>query len=261
MDKNIKKPVLLKQVLEFFNPEPNQNFVDCTLGQGAHALAILERTAPYGKLLGIDFEILVKPQPRLILVQDNFANLKQIVEKHNFKNIAGILFDLGFSNWQLEKSGRGFSFKKDETLDMRFGQLSVNSYQLTAEDIVNKWPKEELIRLFRKYGEEKEIIAQSIAQRIIKNRPLKTSAELAKLIYGWKSKARIFQALRIAVNQELANLEKALPQAMSLAEKVAVISFHSLEDRIVKNYFKTKIFSQEHCAKLRVWQKISAKSN
>ena len=254
MDKNIKKPVFLKQVLKFFNPQPNQNFIDCTLGQGGHALAILERIAPHGKLLGIDFEILVKPQRRLILVQDNFANLKQIAEKHNFKNIEGILFDLGFSNWQLEKSGRGFSFKKDEPLDMRFPSEGV-----TAQEILNQWPEQELEKIFRLYGEEKQ--SKSIARDIIANRPLKITQDLAGLICGWKSKAKIFQALRIAVNQELSNLEKALPQAMSLAEKVAVISFHSLEDRIVKNYFKTKIFSQEHCAKLRIWQKINAKLN
>jgi len=254
VDKNIKKPVLLKQVLKFFNPQPNQNFIDCTLGQGGHALVILERIAPHGKLLGIDFEILVKPQPRLILVQDNFANLKQIIEKHNFKNIEGVLFDLGFSNWQLEESGRGFSFKKDEPLDMRFARTGV-----TAQEILNQWPEQELEKIFRLYGEEKQ--SKSISRDVIANRPLETTQDLAKLIYAWKSKARIFQALRIAVNKELENLEKALPQAMSLTEKVAAISFHSLEDRIIKNYFKTNIFSQEHCAKLRVWQKINTKSN
>lgn len=258
MDKNIEKPVLLKQILFFFNPQPNQNFIDCTLGQGGHALAILKKIKPKGKVLGIDLNPIIKPQKNLIIVQDNFANLKQIVEKYNFKNIKGILFDLGFSDWQLEKSGRGFSFKKNEPLDMRFDQSSA----ISAQDIVNKWPKEELIRLFKKYGEEKEIVAKTIAQRIIDHRPLSTTQDLAKLIYGWKSKAKIFQALRIAVNKELENLEKALAQAMSLSPKVAVISFHSLEHRIVKKYFKTSraclptgIFARDHCAQLRIWQK------
>lgn len=254
MDKNLKRPVLLNQVLSFFNPKPNQNFIDCTLGKGGHALSILKKIAPKGKLLGIDFEILLKPRPRLILVQDNFANLKQIVKKHNFKNIAGILFDLGFSTWQLEKSKRGFSFKQNERLDMRFSQTGP-----TAQEILNQWPEQELEKIFRLFGEEKH--SKDIAQRIIKNRPVKTTQDLAKLIYAWKSKAKIFQALRIAVNKELENLEKALPQAMDLSPKAAVISFHSLEHKIVKKYFKTKIFAQEHCAQLRVWQKTNAKLN
>ncbi|MFH1392428.1 MAG: 16S rRNA (cytosine(1402)-N(4))-methyltransferase RsmH [bacterium] len=248
MDKQIEKPVLLKQVLNFFNPQSNQNFVDCTLGQAGHALALLKYIKPKGKVLGIDFKILVKPRPRLILAQDNFANLKEIVNKYNFKNISGILFDLGLSDWHLKKSSRGFSFQKNESLDMRMSDNGA-----TAQEILNQWPEQELEKIFRLYGEEKQ--SKSIAMAIVKNRPIQTTADLSKLIYSWKSRAKIFQALRIVINRELENLGKALPQAMDLAPKVAVISFHSLEDRIVKNYFKTKIFSQDQCAKLRIWEK------
>lgn len=246
------KPVLLKQVLEFFKPQANQNFVDCTIGQGGHALPILEKIKPNGKVLGIDLNIIIKPRPRLILVQDNFTNLKKIIIKYNFENIEGILFDLGFSDWQLEKSKKGFSYQKDELLDMRFSEEGV-----TAQEILNTWPEQELEKIFRLYGEEEH--SKNIAQDIVKNRPLQTTQDLARLIYTWKSKARIFQALRIAVNKELENLEKALPQAMAIANKVAVISFHSLEDRIVKNYFKTKIFAQDKFAKLRIWQQQKIK--
>jgi len=250
----IHKPVLLKQILQFFDPKPNQNFIDCTISQGGHSLPILERIAPNGKILGIDLNPVVKPQKRLIIAQDNFANLKKIVKKYNFQNIKGILFDLGWSTWQLEKSGKGFSFKKNEPLDMRFSNTGV-----TAEEILNTWPEQELERIFKLYGEEK--FSKEIAKKVIHKRPLKTTQDLASLIQNWKSKAKIFQAVRIAVNQELENLEKALPQAMGLAQKVAVITFHSLEDRIVKKHFKTKIFAQDRFAKLRIWQQPKEKLN
>jgi len=250
-------PVLLKEVLKYLNPQAGQNFIDCTVGFGGHTLSILKRIVPQGKVLGIELdekvlEILRKEMTaeRLILVQGNFTDLKKITKENNFYPINGILFDLGMSSWQIEKSGRGFSFQKDEPLDMRFG--SAISKSLTAEEIVNQWSEKELIEVFQEYGEER--YARKIARRICQTRqiqPIKTTSQLVEIIrrsVSNKYKYRrihfatlIFQALRIIVNDELNNLKKALPQALEILEKdgkLAIISFHSLEDRIVKNFFK-----------------------
>lgn len=261
MAKSVHKPVLLKQVLNFFNPQPGDNFIDATVGEGGHALPILQRTAPDGKLLGIDWnrEVLKKlrqmakerivadNQNRLILACGNFANLKAVVKRKKFVDVKGILFDLGLSSWLLEKSKRGFSFQKEEPLDMRFDQ----SQGITASEIVNKWPWQELKKIFVEYGELEEHIAQSIAQEIEKTRPLKTSRQLAGLVYRKKDKARLFQSLRIIVNNELENLEKGLNQAVNISQQVAVISFHSLEDRIAKKILGGELIkpSQEEIAK------------
>ncbi|MBZ9569637.1 16S rRNA (cytosine(1402)-N(4))-methyltransferase RsmH [Patescibacteria group bacterium] len=252
-------PVLQKEVLEYLVPEPNQNFIDCTIGQGGHALAILEKIAPYGKVLGIDFdsEILkclklrIKDllEKRLILVCNNFANLKKIVKKYNFKKVQGILFDLGISSWHLEKSKRGFSFQKDEILDMRYQSTKEG---LTAQKIVNDWPEKRLGKILKEYSEER--FARRIAREIVKNRkikPIKTTFQLIKIIkravlprYGRERihpATRTFQALRIAVNDELKNLEKALPQTLEILKpqgRLVIISFHSLEDRISKNFLR-----------------------
>ncbi len=252
-------PVLQKEVLEYLAPEPNQNFIDCTIGQGGHALAILEKIAPYGKVLGIDFdsEILkclklrIKDllEKRLTLVCNNFANLKKIVKKYNFKKVQGILFDLGISSWHLEKSKRGFSFQKDEILDMRYQSTKEG---LTAQKIVNDWPEKRLGKILKEYSEER--FARRIAREIVKNRkikPIKTTFQLIKIIkravLPRYEKGRIhpatrtFQALRIAVNDELKNLEKALPQTLEILKpqgRLVIISFHSLEDRISKNFLR-----------------------
>ena len=145
------KPVLLKEVLEYLNPLTGENFIDCTVGFGGHTFTILERVGPKGKVLGLELdekvlEILKKREinKRLVLVQGNFADLKEVVEKNNFSSVHGILFDLGMSSWQIEKSGRGFSFQRDEPLDMRSGPND-----LTAKEVINKWPEKELIRIFQ----------------------------------------------------------------------------------------------------------------
>jgi len=271
-------PVLLNEVIEYLKPESNKNFVDCTLGGGGHALKILEKIAPKGKVLGIDLDeraiesiksevckaksrkSKVKSLDRnLILVKDNFVNLKNIIEENNFYPVNGILIDLGISSAEYEESGKGFSFQKDEFLDMRFGTAPIPSLvkrgtcELTAYKIVNKWTKDKMIKIFKEYGEEKvasKIVNKIISERKIKN--IESSKELADLVFGEYIKAyknkpfkkhpatKVFQALRIAVNDELGNLEKVLPQAVELLEKggrLAIISFHSLEDRIVKRYF------------------------
>ncbi len=260
--------VLLKETIELLNPRPNQHFIDCTLGGGGHAAAILERTGPKGKLLGIDLDKnaieysrrrLKKFFGRYILVQDNFKNINKI-KNEQFPNftINGVLADLGLSSNQLQgRSGAGFSFQTDGQLDMRFDQ----SQSLTAEEIVNTYPIQKLIKIFKEYGEEN--LASLIAQKITafrRQKKIKTTAELAEIIlqaYREKLKSKkeipwlgglhpatkVFQALRIAVNDELNNLKKFLKEAMEIlpsGDRLAVISFHSLEDRIVKKFFQTE---------------------
>lgn len=222
-------------------------------------MAILERNKPDGRVLGIDFDPQIleelrqkvkgtKFERRLILVCDNFANLEVVAEKHGFVGVSGVLFDLGLSGWHLEASGRGFSLWRNEPLDMRYNP---QSNPLTAETILNTWSLEDIERILRVYGEER--FARRIAREIVNSRPLKTTIELVMAVERatppWYHRRRIhfatktFQALRIAVNRELENLEKALPQALNLLHsggKLVVIAFHSLEDRIVKSFLKAK---------------------
>ena len=248
-------PVLQKEVIKYLDPKTNENFIDCTIGGGGHALAILEKIEPNGKVLGVDWdeEIIrrLKIKNNLILVCDNFADLKKIIKKYNFENISGVLFDLGICSWHLEESGRGFSFLRKEPLDMRY---DIQNAKLTAEKIVNEWSEDALERILKEYGEER--YARRIAGKIIearKLRPIKTTFRLVEIIKGatpdWYHRQRLhcatrtFQALRIAVNDELNNFKKGLNQALEALEphgKLVIISFHSLEDRIAKNFFKNQ---------------------
>jgi 16S rRNA (cytosine1402-N4)-methyltransferase len=269
-DERIHKPVLLKEIIEWLGVEKNKNYIDCTIGEGGHAIEILKRNGPKGKVLGIEIDpelykkLKEKKLERLILVNDSYANLKKIVERENFKKIHGILFDLGISSWHLEESGRGFSFLREESLIMRndwnrtktllLRSNRLSSQELTAEKIVNQWSEREIERILKEYGEEK--FAKRISREIVKARktkPIMTTLQLVEIIkkavptfYQHKKihfATRTFQALRIAVNNELENLRVALPQAVEILRKdgrLAVISFHSLEDRIVKNFFKQK---------------------
>jgi len=254
-------PVLKNEVLKYLDPKPNENFIDCTIGEAGHTLAILGKNGPKGKVLGIDQdpEQIKNLSPinksrefgkRLILVCDNFANLKEITEGKNFKNIKGILMDLGISSWHLERSGRGFSFFRNEPLDMRLNP----GVSLTAEKILNYYSLQEIEKILKAYGEER--FSWQVAKNIInfrKFKPIKTTFQLVEIIKESIPKrfqhqkinpaTRTFQALRIAVNDELNNLQKALSQALDIlnpAGRLVVISFHSLEDRIVKNFFKEK---------------------
>jgi len=251
------KPVLLNEVINYLAPKSGENFIDCTVGAGGHSLVILEKNNP-GKVIAIDWDkeslqllkLKIKSQKlkvndRLILVNDNFANLKWIIRKYNFFPINGILFDLGLSSWQIEEGGRGFSFKKDEPLKMNFDDNG-----LTAAEILNKWPEKSLIEVFIKYGEER--YSRRIAKRIVEERqrqPIKTTFQLKNVIEKaipcrWRADrvlARIFQSLRIVVNDELENLRQGIEQAAEIlmpGGRLVVISFHSLEDRIAKNFFK-----------------------
>ncbi len=248
------QPVLIKEVLKYLKPAPGENFIDGTFGFGGHSLRLLEMNKPSGNVLGIELDAevvkILKKKPldaRLILVQGSFINLKKIAEENNFRPVNGVLLDVGMSSWQLEESGRGFSFQRNEPLNMR----SDTNSKLTAEEIINQWSEKELFEIFNEYGEERfaRRIARSICQAR-KSQRVKTTTQLVEIIkraipIRQRHKkihfaTRIFQALRIAVNDELENLEKVLPQALEALEKggrLAVISFHSLEDKIVKNFF------------------------
>ena len=252
-------PVFQKEVIHYLDPKPNENFIDCTISRGGHALAILEKNGPNGKVLGIDQDIEIlqdtrykiqdtRYKNRLILVCDNFINLEEIVKQEKFKQVAGILLDIGMSSWHLEESKRGFSFLRDEPLDMRYNFEN----SLTAERIVNNWPEKKIEEVLKEYGEER--FSRKIARKIIeerKKRLIKTTFQLKEIIRQatpvWYHRRKIdpatktFQALRIAVNNELNNLKAVLPQALDILEpggRLVIISFHSLEDRIVKNFFK-----------------------
>jgi len=246
-------PVLQKEVIDLLNPHRNENFVDGTFGQGGHSLAILMKNGPEGKVLAIETDPELYQQGkekteklfRLTLVNDSYSNLKQIITRHNFQPINGILLDLGMSTWHLKESERGFSFQRNEPLDMRYNPTQ----GLSAKDIINKWPEEKIGKIIRDYGEER--FYKRISRKIVEERqksPIETTYQLLeiikKVIPGWQKRnpaTRTFQALRIAVNNELENIKKGLLESVEVLipkGRIVVISFHSLEDRIVKNFFK-----------------------
>ncbi|MBM2825070.1 MAG: rsmH [Dehalococcoidales bacterium] len=245
-------PVMVEETLAALNVQPGGRYIDCTIGAGGHFAAILEHSSPGGQLLGIDadpeaikvasarFEV---HSDSLLLVNENFANLEAVCYRYDFLPVHGILFDLGLSSLQLTSNGRGFSFQHDASLDMRFSP----GQNLTAADIVNTYPELALARLIRNYGEEG--FSRQIARRIVADRPIKTTLQLAQAVeraVGGKRgrihpATRTFQALRIAVNRELENLGSALQQAVKLLGfqgRLVVISYHSLEDRIVKRFMQ-----------------------
>ena len=245
-------PVLLDEVIAGLRPQRGGYFVDCTVGLGGHAAAILEGISPSGRLLGIDAdpEAIKVSQDKLsdygeavTLVNDNFVNLEAICGRYHFHPVDGILFDIGVSSLQLDTAERGFSFHLDAPLNMRFDP----GQGLTASDIVNSFSEQELAKLIEKYGEERH--SRRIARYIVQNRPIATTVELASLVEqassGKRAKihpaTRTFMALRIAVNSELQNLELALKQTINLLRpggRLTVISYHSLEDRIVKQFMR-----------------------
>ena len=245
-------PVLLNEIVEALQVKPGKRYIDCTLGLGGHARAILEKTAPSGQLLGIDTDPeairiartkLSQYSGATILVNDNFANIENICRENNFLPVDGILFDLGISSAQLDNAVRGFSFQHDAQPDMRFSPNQV----LTATDLINILPEDRLAQLIYEYGEERQ--SRQIARLIIKNRPVVSTVDLAEIIQqavgGRQHKihpaTKTFQALRIAVNHELENLETALKQTTNCLNRrgrLVVVSYHSLEDRIVKQFMK-----------------------
>ena len=246
--------VLLNEVLSFLVTAPGGTYVDATLGGGGHAEALLQRLTPSGRLIGLDAdpdalsfagERLKRFGDRSTLVQGNFGKLESILSRFGLATVAGVLFDLGVSSFQLDEGSKGFSFRTDERLDMRMDR----SQERDAVTILGETNAEDLTRIFREYGEER--YARRIAKKIVERRqqaPVRTSGELSALVaeavgsrFLTKSLARIFQAIRIEVNNELKHLESGLRQAIDVVApggRIVVISYHSLEDRIVKQEFK-----------------------
>lgn len=244
--------VLLNETIENLNIKEDGIYVDATLGLGGHSSKILEKLTT-GHLYSFDEDEMAisyadkrlqKIGSNYTLIKSNFVNLKAELEKRKVKKIDGIVFDLGVSSPQIDDASRGFSFSKDGLLDMRMD----TSASLSAENVVNEYSKEALTDIFFAYGEEKQ--SRLIANKIIAKRPIKTTLELVNVIeqavganYFYKNhpERKIFQAIRIEVNKELSVLKAVLPDVLELLNKegrVAIITFHSLEDRIVKKFFK-----------------------
>ncbi len=247
------RPVLYQQIIHAIEPTRGKKYVDGTLGAGGHAWGILEASSPDGLLLGLDLdphaiaiaqEKLSEFGERCSLVQASYTTIPDQLIRLGWERVDGILLDLGSSSMQFDTPERGFSFQKDGPLDMRFNPAG----PLTAADIVNTWDQDSIADILYRYGEERR--SRQIAKAIFAARPLQSTCQLADVVAGAikgsrKSRlhpaTRSFQALRIAVNGELDAIEQALPQAvevLSSGGRLAVISFHSLEDRIVKHFFR-----------------------
>jgi 16S rRNA (cytosine1402-N4)-methyltransferase len=245
-------PVLYHEIILALQPRRAGLYVDCTVGAGGHAFGILEASRPDGRLLGMDLdpqalqlarERLAPFGERTFLVQDSYVTLQAQLDQLGWNFVSGILLDLGLSSMQLDTPERGFSFQADAPLDMRFDPLQ----PIRAADLVNTLPEKELANLLFEYGEERR--SRQVAQAIVRARPVHTTRQLVQIVTGVLGSGkpgihpatRTFQALRIAVNRELESLEAVLPQAVGSLEpggRLAVIAFHSLEDRIVKTFFR-----------------------
>ena len=246
-------PVLLDEVMQFLDPRRGGRFIDATLGGGGHARAILERTSPDGRLLAIDQDAQAIAQARQALaglesrfetVKGNFRDVFNIAVTHGFSQSDGVLADIGVSSMMLDDASRGFSFMREGKLDMRMDQ----DQQMTAADVVNEFSEKEIADILFTLGEERR--SRAIASAIVRSRPLATTSDLVRAVqrvlggprYGHIHPAtRTFQALRIYVNDELASLEAMLDGAMHVVRpggRLVVLTFHSLEDRIVKNRFR-----------------------
>lgn len=246
------RPVLYHEIIHALQPNRAGLYVDCTVGAGGHAWGILQSSDPDGRLLGLDVDPqalelasqrLVEFGPRAVLVQASYVTLAEQVARLGWTGVDGVLLDLGVSSMQLDTPGRGFSFQADAPLDMRFDPTN----PVTAASLVNSLPEKELAGLLFRYGEEKR--SRQVARAIVLARPLQTTRQLAEVVAratssgrpGMHPATRTFQALRIGVNRELEAVEAVLPQAVTALKpggRLAVISFHSLEDRLVKAYFR-----------------------
>ncbi len=249
-------PIMLNEIIENLNIVPDGVYVDCTLGGAGHSLEIAKKLNDKGILIGIDKdatainvsrERLKNLKCKVILVQDDFKNLKTILQQNNISKVNGILADLGVSSYQIDEVDRGFSYSKDAPLDMRMN----TSQTLTAKEVVNSYSEKDLLNILYTYGEEnfaKNIVKNIIKQRQIK--PIERTGELVKIIEnsvpakvlykGGSVAKKTFQALRIEVNGELDSLKSVLNTMIEVlvpAGRLCIISFHSLEDRLVKNCF------------------------
>ncbi len=251
MDHQDHIPVLYSEVLALLRPQPGGQYIDGTLGAGGHTIGILEASAPDGRVLVFDRDAeairfasrrLRAYDNRLVFINGSYATMDKVAGPNGFTAVEGVLLDLGLSSRQLADGSRGFSFSRQGPLDMRFTASS----EMTAADIVNNSSTDELVAILQRYGEVRN--AHRIARLITANRPLQSTTELAELLEAdARGRSRIhpatlvFQALRIAVNDELAELERGIEAAINVLEpggRLAVISFHSLEDRIVKHTFR-----------------------
>ncbi|MBU2263227.1 16S rRNA (cytosine(1402)-N(4))-methyltransferase RsmH [Patescibacteria group bacterium] len=261
-------PVLLKEVIEYLKPEPGDIILDATIDGGGHAEAIMQKIGKTGTLIGIDQDAVILENLKsqisnlknnVILINGNFRNLDELLKNNNIEKIDGAIFDLGTSMLQLEESGRGFTFQKNEPLLMTY-KSDINSTDLIAQDIVNKWSEKDITDILYKYGEER--FSRRIAKNIVdirERKEIKTTFDLSEIIRlsvpsFYRNNQRLncctktFQALRIAVNDELNAIEEGLSKVwklLSAESRLVVISFHSLEDRIVKNFFKEKSKKEE----------------
>ena len=234
------KSIMVEEILSALDIKPNGTYLDCTLGGGGHALAIAKKLSAQGKIIGLD-------QDDDAIRRDNFSELARILDSLSIEKIDGALFDLGISSHQIDTPERGFSYMKNSPLDMRMDRRRT----LTARDVINSYDQDHLIKIFRDFGEER--FSKRIAIAICNARkisPINTTGELVKIIEdaaprtknGGHPAKRIFQAVRIEVNSELEILSAAVENAVSrlkIGGRIAVITFHSLEDRIVKETFKT----------------------
>jgi 16S rRNA (cytosine1402-N4)-methyltransferase len=256
MDTSYHIPVLVEPVLRYLLHTPDGIYVDGTLGGGGHAEAILAHLSDRGRLIGFDADAdaisfsgkrLNQYGIQFQYIHNNFANIKEALHANGIEKIDGLLLDLGISSHQVDEEPRGFSYKGDAKIDMRMDQ----NRTLDGWTVVNQYTQDKLSELFWKFGEERNSrkIAGRIAHARIRN-PINTTGELASVVqsvvgkqYITNTLARVFQAIRIEVNQELANLEKALRDALSILNgdgRIVVISYHSLEDRIVKSFFRNE---------------------
>jgi len=249
------KSVMIDEVCKYLDVDNRRNIVDMTLGLGGHSECILEKMAKTGKVIGFDADPshiklakkrLKRFKDRVIYINSNFSNVTEELKKTRMRSFDGFLFDLGIASPHVDNPERGFSFLREGELDMRF---DFKSQKTTAADVVNRYSEKELARIFKEFGEEG--YAKKIAQVICKSRkrnPFKTTVQLADFIEKTVKRGgrihpatRVFQALRIEVNKELDVLVEALTQAVSIVKsggRIVVISYHSLEDRIVKNVFR-----------------------
>jgi 16S rRNA (cytosine1402-N4)-methyltransferase len=250
-------PVLLNEVIKYSDPRPNQNFVDATLGGGGYTREILTKVRPGGKVLSIDLDehaienakIQIPNAKNLTFAHSNFSHIDRIIKNHNFPAPDGIVADLGLSSYELDQGGRGISFQKKELLDMRFDQSAETE---DARFLLNNKSEIELLKIFNNYGEDKfsRQIARKITDYRLRVKEIQYTTELHEIIKDALPKPvkhkvddsarRIFQALRIAVNHELESLEEFLPKAFDIlvpGGRLVIVSFHSLEDRIVKQFF------------------------
>jgi 16S rRNA (cytosine1402-N4)-methyltransferase len=246
-------PVLIEETIPFLDPRPGNRFIDATLGAGGHTRAILDRTAPDGRVLGIDQDetalssvraTLESYGSRVVFVHSNFRAVRTIAETYGFLECDGVLADIGISSMMVDDPSRGFSFMQEGPLDMRMDR----NQALTAADIVNTYSEKEIADIIYTYGEERR--SRPIARSIVRSRPLQRTTDLVRAIeriagsprYGQIHPAtRTFQALRIYVNDELKSLEEFIDSSMTVVRsggRVVVIAFHSLEDRIVKQRFR-----------------------